>query len=240
MDNFILNNKIELSICVSLGSPDMSVTEFERYASIFNLIEIREDLLSQVSHSVIMRTMRKRGHVIYTLRNTDLKYSKEERLRYYKDAIDNLAMYIDLELYGDADIIREVLEYRMSSTSFTKLVISYHSNYDVKSEILRDIITKMSAYQPNIYKIAVLASTKEAVLDVCGLYKTYPNENLVAFCMGAVGKHTRISCIGLGSPFTYACANGHKTALDQLNYTETKEILKQLYGDEQFWKSIQS
>ena len=88
-------------------------------------------------------------------------------------------------------------------------------------------------------KIAAMAKSGEDVARVLALYSSVASTNsaaetqrpveLVAFSMGEIGKVSRLDCLKLGSPFTYAALNENEAAAPgQWCYSE---MLTAVYGD---------
>ena len=88
-------------------------------------------------------------------------------------------------------------------------------------------------------KIAAMAKSGEDVARVLALYSSIASTNsaaetqrpveLVAFSMGEIGKVSRLDCLKLGSPFTYAALNENEAAAPgQWCYSE---MLTAVYGD---------
>jgi 3-dehydroquinate dehydratase type I len=74
-------------------------------------------------------------------------------------------------------------------------------------------------------KITTTANSKSDCSLVMGLYAKH--KNILAFCMGTLGKITRVAAPLLGAEFTYASWNElRSTAPGQLTVAELKEIYK--------------
>ena len=76
---------------------------------------------------------------------------------------------------------------------------------------------------------ATLHSTeRQSLRQAPGPKETRRKSELIAFSMGEIGKASRLECLKLGSPFTYAALNGNETAAPgQWSYSE---MLTAVYG----------
>ena len=77
---------------------------------------------------------------------------------------------------------------------------------------------------------ATLHSTeRQSLRQAPGPKETRRKSELIAFSMGEIGKASRLECLKLGSPFTYAALNGNEAAAPgQWSYSE---MLTAVYGD---------
>lgn len=106
-------------------------------------------------------------------------------------------------------------------------------------DVLRNTVEKCRKFGGEIVKIAAMAKSGEDVARVLALYSSVASTNsaaetqrpveLVAFSMGEIGKVSRLDCLKLGSPFTYAALNENEAAAPgQWCYSE---MLTAVYGD---------
>lgn len=106
-------------------------------------------------------------------------------------------------------------------------------------QVLRNTVEKCRKFGGEIVKIAAMATSEEDVARVLALYSSIASTNsaaetqrpveLVAFSMGEIGKVSRLDCLKLGSPFTYAALNENEAAAPgQWCYSE---MLTAVYGD---------
>ena len=87
---------------------------------------------------------------------------------------------------------------------------------------LLEIKKNMSIFSKNI-KIVTTAKSLVDSTKIMSLYNPDNRINLIAFCMGEVGRHSRILCLYLGSPFTYVSL-GKPIAPGQFSLDEVKSI----------------
>ena len=106
-------------------------------------------------------------------------------------------------------------------------------------DVLRNTVEKCRKFGGEIVKIAAMAKSGEDVARMLALYSSVASTNsaaetqrpveLVAFSMGEIGKVSRLDCLKLGSPFTYAALNENEAAAPgQWCYSE---MLTAVYGD---------
>ena len=89
-------------------------------------------------------------------------------------------------------------------------------------QILKKQYFKMKKFSDNI-KIVTTAKTVSDIPKILSLYDN-KNTRLIAFCMGDIGKISRLLSLFLGSPFTYVSL-GKPIAPGQLKLNEVKSML---------------
>ena len=107
--------------------------------------------------------------------------------------------------------------------SKTEILVSWHDFKKTPSmnELLR-IQKCMTRFSKNI-KIVTTAKSFIDSTKIMSLYNPDNKITLISFCMGEIGKHTRILCLYLGSPFTYVSL-GKPIAPGQFSLDEVKSI----------------
>ena len=152
-------------------------------------------------------------------------------------AVEAGAAFLDLEIEAPKEIGKRL---RRACTEYgTTMIRSSHFFAGTPSEeVLRSIVEKCRRFGGEIVKIAAMAKSEEDVARVLALYSSVVSTNsaveiqrpveLVAFSMGEIGKASRLECLKLGSPFTYAALNGNEVAAPgQWSYSE---MLTAVYG----------
>ena len=105
----------------------------------------------------------------------------------------------------------------------TDLLISWHNfKQTPNTSILKKQYFKMKKFSNNI-KIVTTAKTVSDIPKILSLYDN-KNTRLIAFCMGDIGKISRLLSLFLGSPFTYVSL-GKPIAPGQLKLDEVKSML---------------
>ena len=146
-------------------------------------------------------------------------------------AVEAGAAFLDLEIEAPKEVGKRL---RRACTEYgTTMIRSSHffagTPYD---DVLRNTVEKCRKFGGEIVKIAAMAKSGEDVARVLGLYSqeqtTQRQAELIAFSMGETGRASRLECLRLGSPFTYAALNDNEAAAPgQWTYTE---MLTAVYG----------
>lgn len=153
-------------------------------------------------------------------------------------AVEAGAAFLDLEIEAPKEIGKRL---RRACTEYgTTMIRSSHFFAGTPSDdVLRNTVEKCRKFGGEIVKIAAMAKSGEDVARVLALYSSIASTNsaaetqrpveLVAFSMGEIGKVSRLDCLKLGSPFTYAALNDNEAAAPgQWCYSE---MLTAVYGD---------
>ena len=226
-------------ICVSLAeaTPDALLGSMQRVGPKADLIEIRLDTLKAPECLDIKGLLRARScPLIFTNRSRDegghFSGSEEERIGLLEKAVLEGADYIDLELRTDLALRGVVLEKIQKAN--TKLIISYHDFTSTPSrEGLIEIFDSERRAGADIGKIVTMAEGPRDVLRVLSLYPRALDEgfSLIAFCMGTLGKMSRLACLALGAYLTYASpSSGHEAAPGQIPLDDLRAIVDYLNG----------
>ncbi len=152
-------------------------------------------------------------------------------------AVEAGAAFLDLEIEAPKEIGKRL---RRACTEYgTTMIRSSHFFAGTPSDdVLRSTVERCRKFGGEIVKIAAMAKSEEDVARVLGLYSSVASTNsaaetqrpveLVAFSMGEIGKASRLECLKLGSPFTYAALNENEAAAPgQWSYSE---MLTAVYG----------
>ncbi len=104
----------------------------------------------------------------------------------------------------------------------TDILVSWHNFKQTPSNsVLKKKLAQMEKISNNI-KIVTMAKSINDATQVLSLYKNN-NTKLIAFSMGNYGRISRILCLFLGSPYTYASL-GKPIAPGQFSVDEVKSI----------------
>jgi 3-dehydroquinate dehydratase type I len=154
----------------------------------------------------------------------DFEGEEDLRLGLLEDAAKAGAEWVDLEYDTDpADIER-------FKKTGARVLLSWHDPQATPSDgILRERLEQMSKAGPDALKIATFArvpSDNLRVLNLICLAKKEWGLDLVCFCMGPVGKWSRVASLFLGSPWTYARMDGQEaTAPGQFDASELRSLI---------------
>jgi 3-dehydroquinate dehydratase-1 len=151
-------------------------------------------LASQPRHKVVVtnRPVREGGA---------FEGSEEERIDILRRAAEAGADWVDVE----DDVRQDYLE-RIQSTN-ARVLLSHHdfsSTPDRRS--LRQLVERMAQKGAGALKITTYAGADEDNLRVLELIPFGRREfgiEVIAFCMGPLGRWSRFVCLLLGSPWTY-------------------------------------
>lgn len=147
-------------------------------------------------------------------------------------AVEAGAAFLDLEIEAPKEVGKRL---RRACTEYgTTMIRSSHFFAGTPSDdVLRNTVEKCRKFGGEIVKIAAMAKSGEDVARVLGLYSqeqtTQRQAELIAFSMGETGRASRLECLRLGSPFTYAALNNNEAAAPgQWTYSE---MIAAVYGE---------
>ena len=140
-------------------------------------------------------------------------------------AIEAGAAFVDLEIEAPKEMGKRLR--RSCSEYGTRMIRSCHFFDGTPSlEVLSDTAEKCRRFGGEIIKVAVSASSDSDVDRVLSLYDSCEEGRLVAFAMGEAGRMSRLECLRLGAPFTYAALSAEEAAAPgQWAYSEMTAAL---------------
>lgn len=146
-------------------------------------------------------------------------------------AVEAGAAFLDLEIEAPKEVGKRL---RRACTEYgTTMIRSSHFFAGTPSDdVLRNTVEKCRKFGGEIVKIAAMAKSGEDVARMLGLYSqeqtSQRQAELIAFSMGETGRASRLECLRLGSPFTYAALNDNEAAAPgQWTYSE---MIAAVYG----------
>lgn len=147
-------------------------------------------------------------------------------------AVEAGAAFLDLEIEAPKEVGKRL---RRACTEYgTTMIRSSHFFAGTPSDdVLRNTVEKCRKFGGEIVKIAAMAKSGEDVARVLGLYSqeqtSQRQAELIAFSMGETGRASRLECLRLGCPFTYAALNDNEAAAPgQWTYSE---MIAAVYGE---------
>jgi len=185
-----------LSDCQSLTSQGIS------------LAELRLDHLQETPDITALLAGCSAAKVILTVRKAEdggiFCGTEEKRRQLLIAAMESGAEYVDLEDGTAAELPRR---------GTAKRLVSFH-DFVGTPEDLDALYDRLAAQDADLVKIACMAQTPMDSLRMLDLVKRKRNAKfpVVGFCMGEMGKPSRILCQAFGSPFTY-CAPSAQDAV---------------------------
>ncbi len=226
------NRKQFLRICVPVAETSLTRARrlYLRAARRGLITEMRLDYLEQPDLPRLFRT--RPGPVICTNRLAGeggrWTGSEAERRRLLEDCLTYGVEFLDLELAAEAAWRREVRERR----GRTKIILSWHdfSGTPERSQ-LEAVLEKMLAEDADILKLVAYARQPEDNLRVLSLIPKAraAGREIIAFCMGPLGKWSRMVAPFLGSYLTFApFSKKGASAPGQLTVNEIKDLWRTL------------
>ena len=141
------------------------------------------------------------------------------------------AKYVDLEMEAPAAVGRRIREACREWGSV--LIRSYHDFSSTPPlATLRSLLERARAYGGEVVKIVTTATCEADNETIKALYKEAAPGTLIAFCMGEMGRASRLEALRQGAPFTYACLTEEEaTAPGQWT---TRSMREAVYGGFRF------
>ena len=226
------NGKPLLRICVQVVEANVRRARnlYLRAARRGFWTELRLDYLEQPD---LKRLLRDRpGKVIATNRLESeggrWRGSEAERRLLLEEALGYGVDFLDLELAADAAWRREVWSRRGSSG----IILSWHDFAGTPdASRLEEVLQEMLAAESDILKIVTQAQMPEDNLRVLSLIPQarVAGREIIAFCMGAAGKWSRVVAPYVGSFLTFApFSKKGASAPGQLTVNEVRRLWKML------------
>jgi len=219
-------------ICIPIVAHDTSdaLEKMALASSHCDLVEVRLDVMESFDLGVILTSAARPVIITYRSRKEGGRGGAPygARVDYLMEAIRLGANFVDVEYTIP-------LEHRhplFKGGGHTKIILSKHFRNGTPSrETLSNLFLKMAATGAHVVKIVTTAKTLEDNLTVLGLIPRAQRTGveIVAFCMGALGRISRVACPLLGGAFTFAALErGQESALGQMTAEEMKTILEVL------------
>lgn len=216
-------------ICTSLGGKDLRQILDILESGCTDVAEIRLDSCTLSDEDISYLFAQTDVPLIATCR---IAVAGEEKcLHTLSLAIEAGARYADLELEAPAPLSRKIQS--LCHSCGTQLIRSFH-DFDGTPDkgLLEQVVQRCFRYGADIAKIVTAAHDAADCAAVMSLYDTAAEPwKLIAFCMGVVGRDTRLECLRRGSPFTYcALKDTESTAPGQWI---AAEMSARLYGEQE-------
>ena len=140
-------------------------------------------------------------------------------------AIEAGARYVDVEIEAPKQMSKRVRN--VAHENGTVFIRSFHDFEGTDSlEALKAVVEKCCYHGADIVKVVTTAHCQEDVDRVLSLYdwchgvSASENEKiasldeggLIAFCMGDAGRQSRLDCLRMGAPYTYAALSEDEAA----------------------------
>ena len=219
-------------ICIPImaNDTDGALKKMAKANSLADIIEIRLDVMERFDLKEIIESATNPILITYRSRREGGEGSADygTRVRYLLDAMEAGADYVDVELSIPLEWRRRVFQMKGSCG----LVVSCHLlNGTPHREKLERIMENMAATGADIVKIVTWARAWEdnfRVLELIPKAQAMGIE-IIAFCMGPLGRISRIACPLMGGYMTFASLEkGQESASGQIPAPDMKKILEML------------
>jgi len=220
-------------ICTSIvpGTNEEALSLLARALPGADLVELRIDRIERPDLPLLLHAGKER--LLVTIRRRDeggfFASCENRRMELLREAIDLGARYVDIEARTGAVAVGRLGKAIRARKGKTKLIVSHH---DLEGTPSRQTLVKRlkasRALGADIVKIVTLANTVEDNLRVLDLIPQAlaMGQDIIAFCMGARGRLSRVAAPLLGSCMSYASLeDGAESAPGQLTAGEMKTIL---------------
>jgi 3-dehydroquinate dehydratase-1 len=219
-------------ICIPIMARNTSdaVSKMASTSNVCDLMEIRLDVMDVFDLKEIINSASKPIIITYRSRKEggEGRAPYGERMDYLREAIRLGADFVDVEYTIPLEHRRSLFENR----GRTQLILSKHfRNGTPSQETLSNLFIKMAATGTDLVKIVTRARVPQDNLTVLNLIPQAERMGvrIVTFCMGPLGRMSRVASPLLGGAFTFAALErGQESASGQMTVKETKTMLEVL------------
>ena len=222
-------------VCVSVACDNVAqaLAIAKHSESHADVIEIRLDSLSQPEIEPFVKNLTK--PLLFTNRpeweGGAFKGPEAVRIGLLLEAVRHDCALVDLELKTAPELRGELLDAMLKHPQ-TGLIISWHDfSGTPSSDELGEILQEQMESGAHIGKIVTTANDYMDVLRILNLQASAAENNfpLIAFCMGPIGRISRLATTKLGGYMTYAAPEGEKgTAPGQIPVSAIRDMLSRL------------
>jgi 3-dehydroquinate dehydratase type I len=201
-----------------------------RASTLADMVELRLDLMESFSIPDLIRASSRPIIITYRSEEEGGKGSAgvATRIRYLQEALEAGADFVDLEYRFPRASRRKFLENRGRS----KIILSAHFVKGTPSfPGLKEKLNKMASEGAEVVKIVTLAKAPTDNLQTLSLIPEARKlgVELITFCMGPLGRLSRVASVLLGGYLTFAALeSGEASAAGQIPVREMKKMLKAL------------
>lgn len=168
--------------------------------------------------------------VIATVRSVEqgghFSGTRQEQLRLLIRAATSGSSYVDWEFRPSEPLPDEL------SVMRERVILSYHDFEQTPAEReLESLFDQMAALSTGVVKVVTLAQRMEDNISSLNLIGRGRNRGIevVAFCLGPLGRISRLACLLMGGAFTYAALeSGAEAAPGQLTLAKMRQLLELL------------
>ena len=205
-------------VCVSIveGELPRALELAQSAAPLADIVEIRLDALAAPDYAPFFANL-PGVQLLFTCRpeweGGGYRGSEENRVSLLAGAAAAGAAFVDIEL-RTADDLRSSL-IKSAQESGAKVIVSWHDFKTTASpQALKSILQEQYRSGADWGKIVTTPRDFQDVLRVLALQELAAEVGfpLCAFCMGSLGKISRVATLGLGGAMTYAAPDGGQVA----------------------------
>ena len=219
-------------ICIPIMAENTegAIRKIVRANALADIIEIRLDVMEEFDLKEMVKSATRPILATYRSRKEGGEGSVgyETRVRHLSNAMEAGADYVDVEFSIPLEHRQRVLQNKGSS----KIIVSLHLlNETPHREKLEGILKNMAATGADIVKIVTWARAWEDNFRVLELIPKAQamGIGIIAFCMGPLGRISRIACPLMGGYMTFASLEkGQESASGQIPAPDMKKILETL------------
>jgi 3-dehydroquinate dehydratase type I len=219
-------------ICVSIMARDNpeALEKMARAEALADVIEIRLDVMACFDMNALVSGATRPLIITHRSRREGGKgtATHELRARHLLKAMEAGAQFVDVELSMPLDHRQQILR----NHGKTQVIVSAHiRNGTPPFPELEELLRKAAATGADVVKIVTLARHMEDNLEVLRLIPLAQamGQKIIVFCMGPLGKISRIASPLLGGFLTFASLEENEaSAPGQMTCTQTKTILELL------------
>jgi len=223
-------------ICISIvpGMNEEALSLLARALPGADLVELRIDRIERPDLPRLLHAGKER--ILVTNRRRDeggfFTSCENRRMELLREAVDLGARYVDIEARTGAAAVGRLEKAIRAKRGKTRLIVSHHDlNGTPSRQTLMKRLKACRALGADIVKIVTLAQTAEDNLRVLELIPQAlgVGQDIIAFCMGAKGRLSRVAAPLLGSRMSYASLEeGAESAPGQMTAGDMKTILGML------------
>jgi 3-dehydroquinate dehydratase type I len=220
-------NKICVSVMVE--RPDHVLETMKRASDMgASLLEWRLDVTREPEVESVLRQAPL--PVIATVRPSEhgghFHGTKEEQLQLLLRSAAGGSSYVDWEFRQEEDLPEDLASMR------EQVILSYHNFHETPPKnTLESLFKEMAAIRTGVVKVVTLARKMEDNLSLLNLIGQGREQGVkvVAFCLGSLGRISRVACLLVGGAFTYAALErGAEAAPGQFTLPEMHRLLEML------------
>ena len=172
--------------------------------------------------------------LLFTCRKSDeggqFAGTEGERIEKLAAAIDAGAPYIDVELRTEPGLRDSLVEHAHENNC--RVIMSWHNFSETPgTDELEKVLSDQAASGADIAKIVTMGRESTDIPRLFSLYYAAARLDipLVSFCMGDIGRISRVACLAMGAFLTFASLDaGSETAPGQIPIAHFRAILEDI------------